>query len=377
MRIAYSNAGDLPVNLLGIWETPLFTERQLVWQWLRFLPGTVLYDREGKPLLLLDPGRRNRHAGPDILGAKFFYDRVYVTGAVECHLHENSWWCHSHHRDPRYASVVLHVVRQLAPTHPVPCPTVVLPQPSPASTLCRLTARDLVAYPERPIWQGSVRRWWKRVLVFQAQGSENKRKLLEACYRVLGTGGNEAGFEQLAQSVTDLPAQAFTPLTLEPLLKAAYTRLNFSWQRRGVRPQNWPQRRLPLAAALVCFLHKWQEEYPQNPVQFQHAFHAALGDFGGPTILTELLGNVFYPYLAGRCLVDRDLIAYQRWYRCWYRLALPTGYGKYRRQFEPLLGRAFLRPFWVWQGFIYLDKTYCRHRHCNLCPLRKDHGCLD
>lgn len=358
-------------------EASVFSERQLVQQWLRLLPGTVLYNRGGRPLLILDPGRRNRHAGPDILDAKFFYQQAFVTGAVECHLHENNWWSHGHHRDPRYAPVVLHVVRQLAPRHPVPCTTVVLLSSAQTSRRCGLTAQNLVSYPERPLWRGSIHRWWKKVQDFRTQRAEKEAALLRACFRVLGAGGNEAAFESLARFVANLPLRSLTSNVFEHLLKETDTHLKSGWKLCGVRPHHRPQRRLKLAAALVSYLGKWRRDYRQNPTEFQRAFYDSLRSTGGTTILTELLGNAFYPYLAGNSLDNGDLLAYQCWYRCWYRLTLPTGYGKYRRQFAPLLGRALLRPFWVWQGFLYLDKIFCGHGHCNLCPLRKDHGRLD
>ena len=373
----YSYTAEGPAASLGVSEPSPVSERQMVQQWLGLLPGTVLYDREGHPLLVLDPGRRNRHAGPDILGAKFFYQQSYVTGDVECHLHENDWWMHNHHRDPRYASVVLHVVRWVATRRLVHRPTVVFPQRSRSLRTCRLTSQNLVTYPERPLWWCSIRRWWQKVQFFQTQRANDEAVLLETGFRILGAGGNEAAFTQLARTISQLPHEAFTTRDIKLHLSEAYTRLSPLWQRRGVRPNHRPSRRLKLAAALAYFLHDWRADYYRSPADFQRDFKDALTPKGGTTILTELLGNVFYPYLGGRALQTQDLIVYQHWYGCWYRLTLHTGYGKYRRQFEPLLGRALLRPYWVWQGFLYLDKTFCAHRHCNLCPLKKDHGRLD
>lgn len=78
-----------------IWSEQLFRKNLLV---------------ERKPLLISSPGWWNLEAGPDFRNAELMIDGVRVCGDVEIHLHSGDWYHHGHHRDPRYNSVVMHVV---------------------------------------------------------------------------------------------------------------------------------------------------------------------------------------------------------------------------------------------------------------------------
>lgn len=73
--------------------------------------GATLHTPDGAGYRVVYEGRRGGAAGPD------FRDAVLVDtqggrlcGDVELHLRSSGWRAHGHHRDPRYAGVVLHVV---------------------------------------------------------------------------------------------------------------------------------------------------------------------------------------------------------------------------------------------------------------------------
>ncbi|MBN1543740.1 DUF2851 family protein [candidate division KSB1 bacterium] len=70
---------------------------------------------DGRELLVLEPGTRNRDAGPDFLSALIIIDGKMQRGDVEIHPLADDWYRHRHHLDPRYNRVVLHVVTD-------PCP---------------------------------------------------------------------------------------------------------------------------------------------------------------------------------------------------------------------------------------------------------------
>jgi hypothetical protein len=67
---------------------------------------------EGETLHVLDPGRLNRDGGPDFRGARLRIGGREWGGDVEIHLASMGWTDHRHHQDPRYNSVILHVVLQ-------------------------------------------------------------------------------------------------------------------------------------------------------------------------------------------------------------------------------------------------------------------------
>ena len=80
-----------------------------VWKFQKFT-STQLQTEHGEPLQILEVGQHNVDAGPD-----FFFGKVAIAGQVwvgtiEIHLQSSHWYSHQHERDPRYDSVVLHVV---------------------------------------------------------------------------------------------------------------------------------------------------------------------------------------------------------------------------------------------------------------------------
>ncbi len=85
-----------------LWESRAFAD-----------PWLVLSD--GSRLRVVFAGRRWPGPGPDFRGAVLERpDSTLLRGDVEVHLSAADWAAHGHHRDPRYAGVVLHVVLRQA-----------------------------------------------------------------------------------------------------------------------------------------------------------------------------------------------------------------------------------------------------------------------
>ena len=80
-----------------------------LWQHLRFNTRR-LSTHDGLDVTVLDPGRLNTDAGPDFLDAHLRIDGTEWHGDVEIHRTSATWQTHRHPLDPRYNSVVLHVV---------------------------------------------------------------------------------------------------------------------------------------------------------------------------------------------------------------------------------------------------------------------------
>lgn len=85
-------------------------ERTLHYIWENRLYDTVTLD--GATVSVLDVGQYNIGDGPDFLVAKVQIGDIVWAGAVEMHLRASDWQRHHHETDPRYSSVVLHVVLQ-------------------------------------------------------------------------------------------------------------------------------------------------------------------------------------------------------------------------------------------------------------------------
>jgi len=67
----------------------------------------------GEPVQILDRGRLNHDSGPDVSNARVRIGDVVWAGDIEIHRTSSEWEAHSHHTDPAYDRVVLHVI--LAP----------------------------------------------------------------------------------------------------------------------------------------------------------------------------------------------------------------------------------------------------------------------
>lgn len=86
-----------------------------LWQRTAGLPEPLVA-QNGRRFRVLYPGRRSARAGPDFRDAILRGDDGRrVVGDVELHLRAPDWYGHSHHADPNYNGVVLHVVLRPKP----------------------------------------------------------------------------------------------------------------------------------------------------------------------------------------------------------------------------------------------------------------------
>ena len=74
------------------------------------IPKIGLETTCGDPIEILSPGILNHNDGPDFFEAKIRIGDVVWVGPLEIHLKSSDWLSHKHHHDPRYQSVILHVV---------------------------------------------------------------------------------------------------------------------------------------------------------------------------------------------------------------------------------------------------------------------------
>lgn len=99
---------------------------QFIWQHSLY-NATQLFTTKGEPVVILNPGRINRNAGPDFNEAKIRVGNTVLVGNVELHIKTSDWLKHGHQNDPAYANLAMHVVFE----HDVPdidnrMPTLVL-----------------------------------------------------------------------------------------------------------------------------------------------------------------------------------------------------------------------------------------------------------
>lgn len=86
-------------------------EDLLQYAWLyRLYDDNQLQTVDGEPISVINVGELNRDAGPDFFNVKVKIGGTIWAGNVEIHVAASDWHKHHHDEDPRYDSVVLHVV---------------------------------------------------------------------------------------------------------------------------------------------------------------------------------------------------------------------------------------------------------------------------
>jgi len=89
--------------LYQIWQNKSFESREL---------RTI----NGQNIQIRDKGTRNYDSGPDFHNAIILIDGQLLRGDIEIHPVAGDWFSHGHHKDPRYNSVILHVVTMNCPS---------------------------------------------------------------------------------------------------------------------------------------------------------------------------------------------------------------------------------------------------------------------
>ena len=91
---------------------PKFTEEQLQLSWCRLKHGSSVETVSGSKIVVYSPGAWNLEAGPDFHNAKIAIDGREMTGNVEVHKKSSDWINHGHCKDSRYSDIILHVVAE-------------------------------------------------------------------------------------------------------------------------------------------------------------------------------------------------------------------------------------------------------------------------
>ncbi|HLR32519.1 MAG TPA: DUF2851 family protein, partial [Fodinibius sp.] len=88
-----------------------YHERLLHWIWENaHFERRHLYTVSGREIQIHQPGCHNKTDGPDFKGAEITVGNLRWYGNIEIHWKLSDWQSHAHDRNPRYNSVILHVV---------------------------------------------------------------------------------------------------------------------------------------------------------------------------------------------------------------------------------------------------------------------------
>jgi hypothetical protein len=439
---------------------PLERESLIATIWQRqWLDQQPLVDSLGRRLRVVYPGRRWGGPGPDFQGAVLALgDGTLLRGDVEIHRRTRDWNSHGHQRDPAYNQTILHVVLRGSDGQParradgVPVPELSIEArlaaplselasrltslgPAASEMACLTNRDDLVRLVDR----AGLERFFEHADRLEADLAvlEPSEVLLRGLLVALGYSANKLPAAQLAErlpwpliqrvgreprgeqrlralllgaagllpSQRGLPCESDEPAALERLWAELRSELDrpplpaTTWTLRGVRPENWPVRRLVGGAALLAGWAKLRLprdllepvlERRQRPAALAELFRArAEGDywqrhydFGSPTRgqrpwqvgrprAAEIVVNVLLPfaYAYGRGndraeLAASALLAYR---------ALPSGpwnrpaLAMATQLFGPE-GRRVCRTAARQQGLLHLFRRWCEERRCDVCP---------
>lgn len=431
-------------------SSPL-TESQLshLWRGRRF-PAGALVTRAGVPVNVIFQGRPGRGPGPDFRGAAIAGPSgTVLRGDVELHVRSSSFRLHGHDTDPAYARVVLHVVFEDDTGADTPLPG---GGTAPVVALAPWVARragELQRWIEQPLlWREPChdavmrmgaegvaaaleaegdRRFEAKVARFAeaARSGGPEQALYEGLLEALGYGGNGPPMLALALLLpwralqARLPAAADRRVEAEALLlgsagllpsqrghrgplhpyvedlerRSRAARLPAlspgTWKLWGVRPENFPSRRVAAAAALLAragapsaLLDAACAEKPDDAVRpllvraegyWLHHHDVCAGRcrlppaFVGRSRALEILVNVLLP----AACASGDTPPARRSRALFARLPRPAAYGATRFIERALASEGVRIPINARraQGLLALHKGWCTQGGCGRCAL--------
>lgn len=284
---------------------------QYAWKWRMY--GNENHRLvDGRTVCILDPGTLNTGSGPDFFNAKIMCDGFVWAGNVELHMRASDWWKHNHHLDEAYSNVILHVVAvddaRLTRKDGTEIPQLLFPlTPQMSELYVRLTTDASKPPP--------LRCWYKlsqipKLLVTDAVSTAACERLAQKAQRItdtlrrldgdmahtclvtlaraLGFGTNAEPFERtaLALNLNHCARHADNQDQIDAIIfgqaglldeaqwsqeqyphmlasefrflahKYRITSLPRSiWKRSGMRPANFPHRRLAYLARLIPDCH--------------------------------------------------------------------------------------------------------------------------
>jgi Protein of unknown function (DUF2851) len=271
-------------------------------RWLADIWQRQAFDRHnlqttsGLAFRLVYPGRQTGEAGPDFQDAILALDDGrLLRGGVELHVHGSGWFQHGHHLDPAYDGVALHVVLEAGPPA-INSQGQLIPTLELAG---RLAGRRAVAQPgegrpqlsylvqpcrhalfgtsgpklEATLSSLALERFQAKQAVFEGELAtlEPEQALYAGLVEALGYSRNKGPFRELSQLVPidALHCQTSMPGIQQLLLAGAglgdeearplmanaglvpVTVAPATWQRVGVRRENWPEQRIQQMAVIL------------------------------------------------------------------------------------------------------------------------------
>lgn len=429
----------------------------------RLYPETDLRTEEGHQLRVLSPGWWNHQEGPDFKGAQIEFNGKLHKGDVEIHCASKGWAAHGHHRDTRYDAVILHVVFGGEPEQAAAItscgrriPTLRLGRllPGDWQALTSLSRMDDSSGDVRPgPGRCAVRGGLKEITALAELSGDwrmlNKARAMRE--RMECVGEQQAIYEELLYAsgfsrfkhhfraiARHLPYDRARQLAqLDPLLlecallqiagllpselpdetdDAAHFKklcalrrqhleglrfLPLEWRRLGIRPANYPERRLAGAALLIARTARdgfsetleniWGEDITplDRRKRFEGLFPAAMGFWAehctwmgkrmthpsaplGSGRVRSIIGNVFIPAALSLARIRGDRSREERVFEFYKALPAEPGNRTIKAMLPRIFGdqEAVRLDFRRQQGLLQLYEDWCESNpSCHHCAI--------
>lgn len=385
---------------------PSYPEELLHWVWeTSRLELDRLITTDGQAISLYQTGTLNKADGPDFLNAQIQIGSLKWFGDIEIHWSTQDWFNHSHHKDPNYNRVILHVVwnhdqnkNAIRQDH-TGIPTLVLkdciskplrsflsqylksdalPCSGKLSFISREAFKEQIHKATRQYFEQKVNdlfAFWDSSL----PPSKAWQKMLAlGLFDGLGISHNRDPMRKLCRELYPLPADISSkPELISLALSKAGVHSDtgtdrFGWNHKGSRPANHPRVRIQQAASCLWFIDQlpfknwlradfralWEELNQQITVR--------------PGIGKQrkdiLFGTVWLPslFILGSTFASNSIQA--RAFEVWetYRAEIPSSLLKPFRSLG-LPASDYQQSL----GAVYQLRTYCKPRHCERCKVFK------
>jgi hypothetical protein len=426
---------------------------QVIWHHQRLLRDQ-LKTLDGQPVRVLHPGFWNHEAGPDFRGAVLqIGDETAKSGDVEIDLRPDGWRNHGHNRNPNFANVLLHVVWEPDGNSGNSMPTLALKPflDSPINELnlwlgsesaqrfpvnsvgqCCAPLRDLPLEKLAELFkQAAFVRLQRKANNFQARAKQAgwEQSLWEGIFRALGYKQNGWPMQRLAEmlpgsknSASTIPHSALEwqarllgvsgllPTQTEDAQDDAYLRAIWDiwwreqnvfadlifpkalWRFNGLRPANFPQRRIALAShwladpkffpklenwfmnsdadsalgnSLLEILQAEQDEFWSRHWTFRSARLAQPQPLIGAARASDLAVNVILPWFWMRAAAGKNKPLQKRAEKIYFSWPASEDNAVLRLARQRLFGGTVapkrFRTAAAQQGLLQIVRDFCEH----------------
>lgn len=404
---------------------------------------------------LLYPGRRSNEWGCDFQDAIFSLDGERIIGDVEIHVEAKDWYIHRHNRDEKYSRVRLHVVwsnsdkLEITDCNGRKILTIVLEPyfrellPLTTAGISSLQAQICLhalnfKLKERRLYEIllhlGIQKFEEKAQTIREQFYETglDQTLYSCVAHGLGYSRNSLLFDKLTSYITIkaitsqnsinyefiksillgtcgfLPSQRNISICNEYLQRlesiwfdSGYTKLidYYDWNFRGVRPSNYPVRRVValsyfalnlvncnlsenLLDALIdsgihgvrSLMHKYLNYEQEKYWTYHYDFNCNMQKetaLVGASRIDDIIINIILPYLYGCTGSLNKPVNVNRLILDSYVMypSLQSNYiDRYMSRLLPICAD-FKRSAVLQQGLLYLFKKFCRYKLCNMCPI--------